>query len=288
MQETSNNELNTEEIVILVLLVGIMLLPIYDKINSYLNVLKQNLVYYLIILIIYLILFVLSYILYKTLKKILKSRTKEIEKKAELKQERKEHNEIKQLKQPLKIIEQSKPKELKNVAIKALAKQHSVFKVKVDSDKGYFRYSNLSIDDLKYLMHKGYKEIKCLNIQGKKERYLIKPRVNESLEHCFLTFNIVSYLKRKVNRLKIYTSVNPDIVFDKNGKKYALEIETGKMYKTNKKSLIEKVNRLNKNYGEDWFFVLTDWNLTSKYSKLGKILTKRNFIKKIEKIINST
>jgi len=297
MQETSDNKLRTEELLVITFIVGISLLPVYDKINSYL---MNNGGKILIVLGIYLSLFVIASVLYWIIKTIiqkrkeaeelkvreekirLKNEAEEIEKE-ELRQERIRQNEKERIEQYSRNLEQRKP--IENVAEKPLAKQR--LKVKVDSEKGYFRYSNLSIYDIKYLLNRRYKEIKILNIQGKKERYMIHPRFNESAEHCFLTFNIANYLRRKVDKLEIYTSVNPDIVFSLKGKKYALEIETGKMYKTNKKSLIEKVARLNKTYGENWFFVLTDWNLSSKYAKLGKILTKRNFIKKIEKIINS-
>ena len=145
----------------------------------------------------------------------------------------------------------------------------------------------MSLYDLKYLLARGYEEIKTLNIQGRKERYLIRPRANEGIEHGFLTFNIAEYLKSRVDNVELFASVRPDIIFEVKNKKYALEIETGKIYKNNKRQLLQKVKQLNKEFQDNWFFVVTDWNLTSKYSKLGKVLTKRNFIKKIEKVIRA-
>jgi hypothetical protein len=284
MQDTSNNSLSVEEILILSLIAGIIISPVYEKIRNYFISLKQEIIAYAVILIIFIVLFLVIHFIYRILRpkrynivyvkdkaKAKKIETKEIEIKH--KQNGNSNNNREQAKS-------------KNVAVNALPKQRS-HKVNVDVDKRFFKHKDLSIYDLKYLISKGYKEIKCLNIQGKKELYLIKPRGNESLEHCFLTFNIAEYLKSKKYKTELYISVKPDIVFEANKNKWAIEIETGKMHKNNRKQLIEKVKRLNKEYGNNWFFVVTDWNLTSKYSELGKVLTKRNFIKKIDKAIRN-
>ena len=179
--------------------------------------------------------------------------------------------------------ENSSPKIRKNVAEKALPKQRSVI-VKVDAEKRFFRHKDLPLADLKYLLAKGYGEVQCLNIQGRKERYLIKPRANEGQEHCFLTFNIAEYLRTTTDKVELYTSVKPDVIFEIKGNKYAIEIETGKVFRNNKKQLLEKVRLLNKEYGKNWFFVVTDKNIAGKYKKLGKTLTKRNVMQKLQEI----
>jgi len=77
----------------------------------------------------------------------------------------------------------------------------------------------------------------------------------------------------------------PDIVFKANEKEYAVEVETGKMYTNNRKGLIAKVKYLNKEFGENWFFMMTNKKLTEKYLKLGQTCDKRTIINKINRII---
>jgi hypothetical protein len=156
-------------------------------------------------------------------------------------------------------------------------------KVNVDPDKRFFKYQDLSRDDLRYLLDKGYKEVKCLNISGKKERYLLKPRANESFEHCFLTFDVSEYLKSKTDKLELFTSVRPDIVFELNGKKYAVEIETGKVLASDRNKFLRKVNSLKSEFGKNWFFVVTNRNLSPTYNNFGKTFTRKIFIKQFDK-----
>jgi len=171
--------------------------------------------------------------------------------------------------------------------VKAKAEKQRSVRINVDTDTNFYRHRKLKREDIKYLISKKYKQIKCLDIQGKKELFLIKQRANEGIEHCFLTFNIAEYLKSKKIAYELFNSVKPDIVFTINGKKYAIEIETGKVYSKDKKKFNEKVKTLKKDYGNNWFFVVTDWNLVSNYSKFGKTFSKRNFIKKFERFIKN-
>lgn len=173
-----------------------------------------------------------------------------------------------------------------NVAMAKPEKQRSV-NIKVDSEGMFYRHRKLNVDEVKYLAYKGYKQLKCLDIQGHKENFLIKPRANEGVEHCFLVYNITEYLKSKKIKFQLFNSVKPDVEIKINNKKIALEIETGKVFKKDKKKFYKKVKSLNQNYGKNWFFIVTDWNLAPIYSKFGKTLTKRNFIKKFENHIKN-
>ena len=57
---------------------------------------------------------------------------------------------------------------------------------------------------------------------------MVKPRNNESLSHAYLVGAIWKYLKREADPdAKIYETKKPDIVFDVNGFKWAIEAETG-------------------------------------------------------------
>jgi len=185
-------------------------------------------------------------------------------------------------KQNDRIIKQNKSNEpVKNVVVRALAKQHSGLKVRVDPDKRFFRHKELSIYDLKYLLAKGYKQIKALNIQGKSERYLIKPRRLESDSHFFMVYDIANCLKQYTDKINLYESVRPDIIFEVDNKKYAVEIETGKVLKKDKKKFLNKVRNLKKEFGDNWFFVVTDKNLLKEYRKFGLTFEKRNISAKL-------
>ena len=53
---------------------------------------------------------------------------------------------------------------------------------------------------------------------GKVEKFLVKPRYNESAGHFFLIFDIAEYLKKFTNKIKIFETKKPDIVFEINKK----------------------------------------------------------------------
>jgi len=173
---------------------------------------------------------------------------------------------------------QSKPK--KNVAVKAPPKQRS--KVNVDPDKRFFKHRDLSLYDLKYLLAKGYREVKYLNIENKIERYMIKSRSNESPHHFLLTYDIAEYLKEHIPNVEIYQTVKPDIVFVSNRKRYAVEVETGKVLFKDRKKFLNKIRNLKSEFGKNWFFVLTNRNLYDSYKKFGKTYHKRNILKKLK------
>ncbi len=180
------------------------------------------------------------------------------------------------------LIKKKQCKTEKNVATKALAKQRS-HKVKVDPDKRFFRRRYLSIDDLRYLLAKGYKEAKFFGINRKREIYLIKPRQNENREHFFLTFDIADYLKLKTDKIELFETAKPDIIFELNGQKYAIEIETGSLYLKAREQLARKVDELKKNFEGRYCFVVTNENFASRYHQFGKTFTRTTFIKQFEK-----
>ena len=98
--------------------------------------------------------------------------------------------------------------------------------------------------------------------------------------------DIANYLISKNFEIKLFQTTHPDIIFKINGEKIAIEIETGKNLKNNRKQLIEKVELLNENY-DDWFFVLTNRNLNRKYSVYGRVVDKRYLKNYLEKLFLS-
>ena len=71
----------------------------------------------------------------------------------------------------------------------------------------------------------------------------------------------------------------------KRGLFIALEIETGKVFRRHKPRFLEKVLTLKENYGEDWFIVVTNRGLVGKYKEFGKVLTRKNFLKRISSYV---
>jgi conjugal transfer ATP-binding protein TraC len=156
--------------------------------------------------------------------------------------------------------------------------------VNLDLDKVLYEISKIKKKEEEALKDLGYEQKTFKSIDGKKRTYLVKPRSNESLQHCILTFEIYDYLKDKVDKIWLYETVKPDVVFEVKGIKYAIEIETGKIGKP--KVIKEKVENLNKEYGQSWCFVVTDRNLVSRYKKYGLVLEKRNLAKNLEHFVS--
>jgi len=116
----------------------------------------------------------------------------------------------------------------------------------------------------------GYKLINKKSINSnKKWKYFIKPRSNESIPHFFLIYDIQKFLKEQKIKVELYQTLKPDLIFTLKNKKYAIEVETGSLLKTNRKALTNKIENLNKTYGKNWIFVVTNRKLAATYAKLG-------------------
>ena len=158
--------------------------------------------------------------------------------------------------------------------------------INVNVEKGFYKYSDLNKDEINYLLKKGYKKTSRKSCFSNVKKYLVKPRFNEGISHFFLIMDIANYLISMNFEIKLFQTTHPDIIFKINGEKIAIEIETGKNLKNNKKQLIEKIKLLNENY-DDWFFVLTNRNLNRKYSAYGRVADKRYLKNYLEKLFLS-
>ncbi|MDP2924791.1 MAG: ATP-binding protein [Nanoarchaeota archaeon] len=161
--------------------------------------------------------------------------------------------------------------------------------INVDTSIGFFKYNNISKDERDYLLKLGYKisEHKSI-LSNKKEKYILRPRSNEGIPHFFLVQDIKRFLEKNKIKVEIYQTVKPDLVFEINKKKYAIEVETGIALTHHKKLLLEKINGLNKEYENNWFFVVTDRKIASKYSKLGKTTESRYLFNILRKLIKNS
>jgi len=182
-------------------------------------------------------------------------------------------------------IKQSKTIDLSLPAkTKGLAEKKDIT-INLDPDVQFYNLKRLNEDEINYLKHKHFIIRKCFNpFTKRKDNYIFLKPVNEGERHFLITNIIVNYLKNKVDSLQTFKTVKPDIVFEFNNKRIALEIESGKVLKHNKKQLKEKVKALKENY-DDWFFVVTNYNLCSRYRGFGKVLDLRYIKNEIDRLL---
>lgn len=135
------------------------------------------------------------------------------------------------------------------------------------------------------LEHSGYYFVEGRNLRGEKQCYYFKPFFRETARHGILVFEVMEYLKHYTKKVRELLSHGPDIIFEINEEKWAVEIETGIIWKKNRQQLKDKVEYLRENFGRRWFFVITDRNLVKSYRRYGKTFTRRNIIGKIDKIM---
>ena len=121
-------------------------------------------------------------------------------------------------------------------------------------------------------------------MSNKYEKYLLLQRFNESAGHFFVIQDVKQYLEKKGIKVQTFTTVKPDIIFEYQNKKYAIEVETGLSIRKHNDRLSAKVKELNKNYS-NWFFVVTDKAYVSKYKQLGKTIDNRYLRQKLNEII---
>lgn len=149
-------------------------------------------------------------------------------------------------------------------------------KATLDYSKGWFKKSQLSKEEVEELLNKGYILSSLVGIYGgQREAYLLKPRHNESPEHFFITKMIEEYLRRYTDKVELFETKEPDIVFEANEKKVAVEVETGLKLRKNNPRIEEKVILLNKKFNDDWFFVVVDWKDKEKYLKYGNTYVRK-------------
>ena len=167
-------------------------------------------------------------------------------------------------------------------------KKGKQIEIDIDTSIGFYKFNSLNKNERDYLIELGYNlsEHKSI-LSDKKEKYLLRPRSNESIPHFFLVQDIKRFLEKNKIKVEIYQTVKPDLIFEVNKKKYAIEVETGISLTHHKKLLLEKIKNLNKEYGDNWFFVATNKKVTSMYSKLGRTLDIRYLKSTLTKLIKT-
>jgi len=158
--------------------------------------------------------------------------------------------------------------------------------INVYDDKGCYKKEDLSKEEIEYRLKNGYHESQQWDFETRKsETFLLKPRFNESDSHMFLIYRIAEYLKKFTSKIWLFETEKPDIIFLYNGKKYAIEVETGMMYEKAPQKLKKKVETLYRDFGDNWFFVVTRQKKYWKYSKLGQTCVRKDVIEMLNKFL---
>jgi hypothetical protein len=154
-----------------------------------------------------------------------------------------------------------------------------------------FKKFDLNEIQIKTLKEKGFEQVNQFDILEKKFiSVLIKPyeKLNHSREHIFLVWSVKRLLEKMgIDIIEEHLTKGADITFKHNKRWFALEIETGKLLKA-PKQLRKKVNYLNKQYPNRWFFIVSNEKLVSRYAEFG-LSTPRNRVQEnIEKLLKNT
>lgn len=177
---------------------------------------------------------------------------------------------------------QSKEKEI-------LEKKEQI-KKNLEIGKGYFKKANLKDDQIQVLLEEGFSEEKCVGLDDKSTySYLLKPRANESVQHFFLTMIVADYIKSLGINVETPNSRDADIIFEINGVKWAIEVETGSYPQKSPDEFEEKIKILNEKYSSNLIILVTDRSLIPKYRKYFAEVYHRHKIKdKINEVIKTS
>jgi len=180
---------------------------------------------------------------------------------------------------PDELIEINEKKEIKPKV------QKENEKADLDLSRVVFPAKGLSALQVNVLNNHGYVLKKFHNLESGPYPYYVKARHPESVDHTFLVEIIVDEIKKYTDKVDIYQTKKPDIIFtNKVGQKIALEVETGKSLKSNRAWTDEKFFNIQKKYGDRSYIILTTLNKFDSYTKYGINILGRNQIKEFMKL----
>lgn len=154
---------------------------------------------------------------------------------------------------------------------------------KFDIFKGFFRFTELTDVQANILKDAGYRKTRGPTLgRGGGMYYMVKPSTdaNQSDKH-FITIKLIEEeLLAYTKKVDLYDVKLPDIIFQtRDGRRIAIEVETGTNLKKKKQILEDKIEIL-KAY-DDWFFVCDEKDLNS-YRRLGKAYNRSEVLKKLK------
>jgi len=203
-----------------------------------------------------------------------------------------EHTELKVIasEEEYNIIT-TKPDELiKKQQTKPVAKhEQKKVVIKIDGEKGFYRKKDLSQEEIDFLIRKEYVVSNHYPIGGnRQEEFLLKPNGREGEDHFFMVKAVEEYLRQFTDKVEVFETVKPDVVFETpKGRKFAIEVETGITFDNRKDILKKKIKQLNRDYGDNWFFLVTDARYSYKYHDFGKVQTRKDLAKRLRNYFKS-
>jgi len=150
-----------------------------------------------------------------------------------------------------------------------------------------FIKSKLSKNQIKALEKKGYRQTNEYSVKENKFiRVLVKPDSNHTKTHAFLVWDTIRLLKtiEGIKNIQEHETVDADITFNFNNKRYALEIERGDLLRKDKQAQ-EKVAELTRKYRKRWMFIVSNKNNLLRYNELGFSTQRKQVLENLKKLL---
>ena len=138
--------------------------------------------------------------------------------------------------------------------------------IALDTARGLYYGSDLTIEERNYLTNQGYKPCVFVPIgKPRQERCWVKVNGNESLAHTFLVQNIKAHILNYVEEVTVNIAEGADLEFnDPAGRSVAIEVETGSQYRKNRRNFEHKFHELRQRY-KRLYVVLADKHYKRQY-----------------------
>ncbi len=155
-----------------------------------------------------------------------------------------------------------------------------------DLTKQVFMLKDLVKKEIDALIENGFIQVNEYDVfERKRIPILIKPFHHHSIAHTFLVWSVRRLVESfGVEDIGEFLTVDADVVFEFDGKKYAVEIECGSLL-GKKNQLSAKLKDLNKKYPKRWLFLVSHRDLFSKYRRFGPTSTRAELDKKLRKML---
>ena len=145
-----------------------------------------------------------------------------------------------------------------------------------------YDFTKLNFWEKDWLKNNGYDEHAFVALGEIKQRnFVVALSEREGPLHVFLVWNACQLLRKAgIKNIQTFETVKPDIIFAKNKRKFAIEVETGSALKRDKKRIAVKAQTNNKEYGKNnWFFLTALSRQVKQYKKYGKSMSRNQFVR---------
>ncbi len=180
----------------------------------------------------------------------------------------------------------TKPEEMTS-----LEKEHAVVRAveeqapfeKLDFENGFYKRGDLTPGEVMLLLKNGFTVATAYDIRLMRPvDFVVKPKAPESAQHTIYVTQVERLIREHTSNVKVNVGNDADIVFvDKDGKKIALEIETGM-----RRDYLLKANSAHLRKYDEVYFLVTSVHLVEKYRKIGRVLTRSEVQRFVEERLN--